>query len=397
MAAARRLGVELVVASEGAYSLVPEVADGLRVDFDDPESSLVTLGEAHRARPVRGVIAADDTAGELAGRFAAQAGLAHNPAAAARVARRKDLGREALARAGLPVPRFRRVHLDRPVAAQVDGIGFPCVVKPLAMAASRGVIRADDGASLRAALRRTGAIVAGAADPEERNVLLVESYLPGMEIAVEGLLTAGRLDVLAVFDKPDPLEGPYFEETYYVTPSRLPAGVRAAAIRAVGRACAAYGLREGPVHAELRISGAEVHVLEVAARTIGGDCARLLRFGTGQALEEIVVAHALGRPVDLAPGRGAAGVLMIPVPAAGTLRRVEGVLAAGRVPGVEDVVIAVREGYEVVPLPEGGAYLGFVFARGETPAAVESALRRANDLLEVVVAPAWRLAPGGAR
>ena len=114
-------------------------------------------------------------------------------------------------------------------------------------------------------------------------------------MAVEGLLQGGELEVLAVFDKPDPMDGPFFEETIYVTPSRQPTAVLAAVESTVGRAAAALGLREGPVHAELRIgpSGAAT-VLELAARSIGGLCARSLRFGAGVSLEEVIIRHALG-------------------------------------------------------------------------------------------------------
>ena len=232
----------------------------------------------------------------------------------------------------------------------------------------------------------TGSTSAGA---EERNTLLVESFIPGPEIALEGMLAGGELSVLAIFDKPDPLDGPFFEETIYVTPSRLPRSVQALAAARVREGCAAYGLTEGPVHAELRIHDGEAWIIEIAGRTIGGDCARLFTFGSGAGLEHLVLERALGRtPGAPCPGAGrAAGVLMIPTPGAGTLRRVEGVMAASRIPGIREVSIAVREGYELTPLPEGGSYLGFVFALGEDPAAVGASLRRAQDTIRVIVAP----------
>jgi len=235
-------------------------------------------------------------------------------------------------------------------------------------------------------------IIAGLDRREEREAVLIESFIPGAEVAVEGLLRAGQLEVLAIFDKPDPLDGPYFEETYYVTPSRHPRAVQDAVAARVAEACAAYGLREGPVHAECRINERGVWVLEIAARTIGGLCGRLLRFGTGYGLEELVLQHALGRRVATRGADGAAGVLMIPIPQAGILRRVEGVLAASRVPHIEEVVIDVREGYELVPLPEGASYLGFIFARAPSAAEAEAALRAAHAELRIVVAPLWKAA-----
>ncbi len=396
VAAAARLGLDLTVVSQGEHSLVGAVAQGLHLDLADPERAFARLVEAMRGRRVDAVVGTDDSTVELAARAAAAFGLPHNPPDAARLARRKDLARARLRAAGVPVPDFRVIDLARPIVAQCGGLAYPVVVKPTMLSGSRGVIRADDESALAAACARVRAILAREenASAEERRQVLIERYLPGAEVAVEGMLRGGRLEVLALFDKPDPLEGPYFEETYYVTPSRLPAGVRARIVECTARACAAYGLREGPVHAELRVAGGEAWILEVAARTIGGQCARLLRFGTGVGLEELILGHAIGRAPARAAGSGSAGVLMIPIPRAGVLRRVEGVLAAQRVPGIEEVEISVREGYELVPLPEGASYLGFIFARTEDAAQTEAALRRAHACLRVVTAPLWKIAGG---
>ncbi|NCF81529.1 MAG: ATP-grasp domain-containing protein, partial [Proteobacteria bacterium] len=338
------------------------------------------------------IVASDDLTLEVATRAAAALGMPHNPLSAVCAARRKDLARDALRAAGLPVPRFRCLNLTQDLTPQISGLDYPCVIKPLAMAASRGVIRVDSSDELRRMLPRVAAIVAEAVVSDERDRVLVESFLPGAEIAIEGLLRGGRLHVLAVFDKPEPLDGPFFEESYYITPSRLPPAILDGAIERLTQACAAYGLREGPVHGEMRLHEGEAWILEVAARTIGGDCARLLSFGAGRSLEELVLRQALGWPLDLDPSGGAAGVLMIPTPGAGTLRRVEGVLAAQQLPGIDELLISVREGYELVPLPEGGSYLGFVFAHADTPAEVESALRDAHDCLNIVIAPSLPVA-----
>ena len=395
--AARDLGLEMLVASEGEHSPVPGSGGGIRVDLTDAGAVVERILRAHRDRPIAAVVATDDGTVEIANRAAAALGLAHNAPSAARIARRKDLARATLAAAGLPAPSVRRVDLRDPIGSQLDGIEFPCVVKPLAMSASRGVIRADDLPGLEAACRRAGAIAGASADADEGCALLVESFIPGPEIALEGMLTGGELSVLAIFDKPDPLDGPFFEETIYVTPSRLPRSVQALAAERVRAGCAAYGLTEGPVHAELRLHDGEAWIIEIAGRTIGGDCARLFTFGPGTGLEHLVLQRALGRPPG-ATFRGAgraAGVLMIPTPAAGTLRRVEGVMAASRIPGIREVSIAVREGYELIPLPEGGTYLGFVFALGEDPAGVEASLRRARETIRVIVAPSLAVEVAG--
>jgi biotin carboxylase len=272
------------------------------------------------------------------------------------------------------------------------GLAYPVVVKPVCLSASRGVIRADHQTDLRQAIARIQVMLhkERLADPDLARWLLVEQYIPGQEVALEGMLHDGRLTVMAVFDKPDPLEGPYFEETYYTTPSRHPAETQVELEAQVQAACAAYGLREGPIHAECRLNEHGVWILEVAARSIGGLCGQLLRFGTGYSLEELVLAQAMGRRLPVTPAAGGAGVLMIPIPRAGVLRRVEGLLEAQQVPGITAIDIQIREGHELVPLPEGASYLGFIFARGDTPAQAEAALRQAHACLNIVVAPLWK-------
>ena len=386
-AAARTLGVRLVIASEGRHSVIPAAAEGIHIDFANVSEAVDIIVESGSRQAFHAVVASDDLTLEVATRAAAALGLPHNPLSAVGAARRKDLARDALRAAGVPVPRFRSVNLTQPLAPQISAVEYPCVVKPLAMSASRGVIRVDSAEELERTLPRVAAIVAHAIVPDERNSVLVETFLPGIEIAIEGLLRDGQLHVLAIFDKPEPLDGPYFEESYYIMPSRLPRALLERAVERLTQACAAYGLRQGPIHGELRLHDGEAWIVEVAARTIGGDCARLLSFGAGRGLEELVLRHALGWPLELNPRGGAAGVLMIPTPGGGTLRRVEGVLAAEQLPGIDEVMISVREGYELVPLPEGGTYLGFVFAHADTPQEVERVLREAHDCLNIVIAP----------
>jgi len=392
--AARRLGVDLVLASEGRHALVGAEVAGVQVDLHDPQAVDRLVAQA-RQRPFAGVVATDDASVVLTSRVAQALGLPHNPPSAARLSRRKDLARAHLQASGLPVPVHWRIDLGAPLEPQLQALMYPCVIKPVALAGSRGVIRADDPRQAAGVCGRIRRILdrEKPGDPEERRYLLAERFIPGPEVALEGLLKDGELQLLALFDKPDPLNGPFFEETYYISPSRLAPALQAHIRRRVAEACRAYGLREGPVHAEVRVWQDEAWIMEVASRTIGGECARLLRSGTGFGLEELVMARAMGEPLSLSAPEQAAGVLMIPIPKAGILRRVEGVLAARRVPGVEDLEISLREGYELVPLPEGSRYLGFIFARGADPEAVERALRAAHRELKVVVAPLWSLAP----
>jgi len=389
VAAAQRVNAEAFIVSHGKYALTGASAQGLHVDFDQLDAALAAILHEHRQRPFHAVLGTDDATTELAARVAQAIGLPHNDPAAARISRRKDLARERLRAAGVPAPRSRRIDLNQPLEPQAAAVRYPCVIKPLALSASRGVIRADNEAEFVRACRRSSALVREAEIEDERSTLLAEDFIPGVEVAVEGLLTHGTLQLLAIFDKPDPLDGPFFEETYYITPSRLSPEVQQNIQHCVQAACAAYGLREGPIHAECRVNASGAWILEVASRTIGGLCGRLLRFGTGYSLEEIVIAHALGQPIDTHTSDGAGGVLMIPVSHGGILRRVEGVLAAQNVKFVEEVAIQMREGYELVPWPEGSSYLGFIFARAPTPQQAESALRAAHACLNIVTAPVW--------
>jgi biotin carboxylase len=224
-----------------------------------------------------------------------------------------------------------------------------------------------------------------------KRYLLVEAFIQGNEIAVEGMLYAGQLQLLTIFDKPDVLDGPYFEETYYITPTTLNESMQQLVCDVLQQACDAYGLSEGPIHAECRLYNNKVYIIEIAARTIGGLCARLLNVGTGYSLEEIVLSHAMGNNLQIKPQQQSAGVLMIPIPQAGILKRVEGLLAAQSVANIEEISIQIREGHELLPLPEGSSYLGFIFAFADTPKQVEQALRAAHAHLKFVVAPLWKL------
>jgi biotin carboxylase len=385
--AAARLGVEVVVASERPSTLEAVNPAGLlTLDFRDPEACASRAAAFAAERPIDAVVGVDEDTAVAAAAIARALGLRHNPIEAVRAARNKAMLRERLARAGVPSPRHRLHSLDDDPEEAAAQAAYPCVLKPTFLAASRGVIRANDGREFVAAWRRIEALLA---DPElvrrggdAAREVLVEEFLPGDEVALEGLLSDGRLRVLALFDKPDPLDGPYFEETIYVTPSRLPTETQERIAAVTGDAAAALGLCDGPVHAELRIRGGEVWILEIAARSIGGLCSRTLRFGTGLSLEELLLRHALGRGGDaLARESRAAGVLMIPIPRGGVLESVEGLDRATAVPGIEEIAISAHVGQTLVPLPEGSRYLGFAFARAETPEVVEEALRAAQARL----------------
>jgi len=386
--AARSLGVEYTVGTDRAQALAGLNPRGhLVLDFRDVESALVRIQEFAREHPLDTVIAADDEGAVLAARANEELSLQGNRAEAVATARDKRSAREAFARAGLLTPPFFSMPITDSPADWADRMPYPCVLKPRGLAASRGVIRANDPGQFVEAFERIRAILQW--EPERdgleppTDAILVERFIPGVEVSLEGVLSDGRLQTLAIFDKPDPLDGPYFEETLYITPSRLPAETQRAVTETTSRAVRALGLRHGPVHAEFRVNGEGVWPLEIAPRSIGGLCSRALRFAGGDTLEMLVLRHALGLDVSGVRREAAAsGVMMIPIPRAGILRGVKGIERARNVPGIEDVRISIPVGARLVPLPEGSQYLGFLFARGVDPRDVETSLRTSHSALE---------------
>jgi biotin carboxylase len=400
LAAAERLGVEAVVGSEQRQAL-EEVAPGrtLALSLANPPEAARQIASHARAHPLAAVIPTDDLTAVVAAQASEMLGLPHNPHDAAIGARRKDRLRSRLQAAGVRTPRHFVVGCepspsDSILVAEAEAGRYPCVLKPLSLSASRGVIRADDPGAFAAAFRRIEAIlkrpdVGERIEWEGRSGILVEEYVEGREAALEGILSGGKLRTLALFDKPDALEGPYFEETIYVTPSRLAPADQKAVEETVAAGAWALGLVEGPVHAEIRMQPGETPwLIELAARSIGGLCARVLRFGAGLSLEEVLLMHALGRDVAaIERERGAAGVMMLPIPRSGCLVAVGGLDRARAVAGIEDVIVSATIGQPVEALPEGSAYLGFAFAHAATPAEAEAALRAAHARLEIRIEP----------
>ena len=394
--AARKLGVEVTLGLDLPPPLLPKGGQRLALDYRDLSAATEAIVAYAREHPVAAILGVDDSGTLLAARAGAALGLAHNAPQAAEAAADKAQMRAHFAAAGVPSPPFQKFNVkdDPEEIVEIVGegpIGFPCVLKPTRLSASKGVMRADNAFEFLERFERLKRILA----TEGCDDLVVERFIPGREVALEGLLRAGRLTVLALFDKPDPLDGPFFEETIYVTPSRLPAATQAAITRAAQDACAALGLREGPVHAELRVPDGRPVLVEVAARSIGGLCARSLRFthSAEVSLEELILRQALGLPVEAEREPRAGGVMMIPIPGAGLLRDVAGLAEAQAVPGIESIEITAPLNYPLVPLPEGDSYLGFIFARGATPDFVEAALRQAHACLEFEIAPALTLEP----
>lgn len=384
--AAESLGIEIVQAIDMPRQLADYWSVTLGLDFNDLEGAAQKIADYAQEAPLSAVISVDDSGSLLAARASQLLQLPHNSIQAAEAARDKFLMRQLLSKAGVPSPEFHRFHTDDDLEQVASQVPFPCVVKPLRLSGSRGVIRADNPAELAAAVSRLDKLLSKTASGPHR--YLVERFVPGVEVAMEGMLNNGQLTVLALFDKPDPLDGPFFEETIYVTPSRLPDETQAAISRCTAQAAASLGLYTGPIHAELRINEAGPWIVEIAGRSIGGLCSQTLQFGTDASLEELILRQATGMEIASTQRVGeAGGVMMIPIPAAGLLKSVAGIEEAESVPLIRNVEITAKLNYPLVPLPEGESYLGFIFAQGETPAAVEAALREAHSQLQFDIAP----------
>jgi biotin carboxylase len=396
--AAEALGIELAFATDRCHKLDDPWQDrAIPVRFHEPDASVDAIVERARQAPVHGLIAVGDRPVGLAARAAHALGLPWHSIAGAEASTDKGRSRSIFAAAGLPAPRFwmqdaRCAIRDSGLAIRDEGFdGFPVVLKPLGLSGSRGVIRADNPAEFAAAFDRIRALLARpqvrAARTGLDDEILVEEYIDGEEYALEGVLTGGALRVFALFDKPDPLHGPYFEETIYVTPSRAPAATQASIVEHVTRASRVMGLSHGPIHAECRVTpDGTVYVLEVAARPIGGLCSRVLTFEDGKGLEHILLQHAVGASIAHAAREdAAAAVMMIPIPARGMYKGVTGEDEARAVRGVTDLRITAKVGQLLETLPDAGSYLGFIFARGTTPEAAERSVKTAHQQLRFAI------------
>ncbi len=391
--ACESLGYRLLIVSDSPLALTGQGILGLGVDFAEPERALQQVLASIGTERVLCVIASDDRVVTLASHIAGALGLPHNRPDSALLTRRKDLARRRLKEAGCNTPEFLCLPLDR-LGERAPELDYPVVIKPLMLSGSRGVMRADDPQQLIEAGRVLEEILAEEpGDAFERSHCLIEAYLDGEEIAFDGFLQDGRLLPLALFDKPEALTGPCFEESCYITPSRLPGRLQQEIIEEIERCCAAYGLRHGPIHAEARLTRQGVVLLEMASRSIGGQCGRSLEFVLGEPLEEVILRLACGEAPGFERSRGHAGVMMIPIRQSGLLRRVEGLLEARKTPHVQDIEIHIQPGYELVPLPRGSSYLGFIFAQAEDYDSTWQALRTANGKLRFVTRPGWRLEP----
>ncbi|MCL5445760.1 MAG: ATP-grasp domain-containing protein [Actinobacteria bacterium] len=384
--AARALGVEVIVGCDEP-PVLSGTAKAVEVALADPDAAARSIVEIDAVTPLDAIVAVDDQGVVAAAEGSAQLGLRYSPRSSVEAAIDKLAMRKLLDAAEVRQPEFSPLRggasLDE-VDEAVGSVGLPCVIKPTCLSGSQGVIRADTRDGARSAAKRVRSI-ADLAGVDASAPLLVERFVVGQEVAVEGILHDGDLSVVAVFDKPDPLEGPFFEESIYVTPSRLPRRDLHAVIETTRSTVRALGLTQGALHAELRVKDAKASLIEIAARSIGGMCSNAMRFGDGRSLEYLILAEALGRRVEIERSEEASGVLMLSIPRAGTFVGLRGERDALEVDGITGVDVRVAPGRPVRPVPEGDRYLGFVFARATSPDAVEAALREARDLIDVVV------------
>lgn len=390
---ALRLGLTVTLATDRCRHLEDPWGDNaVAVRFEDPAGSVEALQTASTERgPFTAVAAVGDRPAFLAAMAAQALGLAFHPPHAVEAANNKHYARQYFQAAGLLQPEGRVWPITTaPHLAAAETV-FPCVLKPLGLSGSRGVIRADTRGEFVAAYETIAALLH---DPDlertrdpRHEYIRVERYIPGEEFAVEGIVTRGEVRVLALFDKPDPLTGPYFEETIYVTPSRHPAKVQSEILDAIARGVQALGLYHGPFHAEARHNHEGAWILEIAARPIGGYCARAIQFANGWPLEELILRHARGEALgELRLAAPSTGMMMIPIPKPGIYRGVSGVAEARAVEGIADVLISAVEGQRLRCYPEAASYLGFLFANGADPLATEQSLRQAHRLLRFDIA-----------
>jgi biotin carboxylase len=278
-------------------------------------------------------------------------------------------------KAGVNSPRFERHWVCEDPHAIAAKVRYPVVLKPIYLSGSRGVIRADTQGDFVNAFQRISRLLEQPGTGPDPKSLLVEEYIPGVEVSLEGVLTNGKIWPLGLYDKPDPLEGPFFEETILVTPSRLPAEAQQEIIRCAADALQAVGLTVGPFQVELRWNERGPWVVEFAARTLGGHCSRALPFEGGLTLEELVLSNAAGLDTSrFVRTKGAHGVMMIPIPGEGILRSVGGISEAEAIHGVSGVMITLPLGAPVTPLPDGDKHLAYILAHGENPPDVETVL-----------------------
>jgi biotin carboxylase len=392
--AASALDLDIIRAIDTPGAPPSRSPDTLYVDFHFPDEAALKVVGVASMRPDVTVLAVDDTAVEIAASANQRLGRMHNLPGSDVASRDKSVMRARFESAGLPTPTRVLLTLDQDPISIARELPYPVVVKPTRLNGSRGVIRADYPTEFAAAYERVRTMLVNEGFAPGETAMLAEAFIPGFEVAVEGLLSDGALTVLALFDKPDPLDGPFFEETIYLTPSRLPPQTQDAIADMTSKMAAALGIRHGPVHAELRINDDGVWPIEVAGRSIGGMCSSILEFGAGMALEEIILRHAANREIpSTSRSDRAVGVMMIPIPAAGMLREVGGIDEACQVPGITGVEITAPLNQPILPLPEGASYLGFIFAQGDHPAGVDAALRTAHARLQISISPMVMLTP----
>ncbi len=384
VAAAKNLGLKIVFGQDLPLPMHKNSQSQLVLDYQDLPFSTQKIVNFSKENPVGAIVGLDDSSTLLASKANNALGLSSNDPDLAIAARDKHLMRKRFAEAGVPSPNFEGHKITEDFEEIAQKVNYPCVIKPTSMSGSRGVMRANTPEEFIKYANRLVPLLVG----DRCDEFLVEDYIPGVEIALEGLMDNGKLIVLAIFDKPDPLEGPFFEETIYITPSKLPAEAQEEIIRAAEQAADALGLKMGPLHAELRYNENGAWLLEIAGRSIGGLCSQTLRFGTETTLEELILRQALGMDLEGAKRTaGSDGVMMIPIPEAGVLKSVEGLEEAKAVQLITDIEITAKINYPLLPLPEGNNYLGFIFARGDNADEVEEAIRSAHSKLIFNILP----------
>jgi biotin carboxylase len=391
MRAASDLDINVIVGIDTEFIVKTDQESVIALDFSDPDKAAEAISQFRPEIDIDAILAVDDAGTLIAAKASQILELPHNSVSSVELTRDKYALRTALSVSRLPSPGYKLFDIaqsEDDLRDIGDSMKYPVVLKPRGLSGSQGIIRADSCIEFTEAFSRIKGILESENSRKECGAdlltsILVEDYVSGPEFALEGVLSRGNLTVLALFDKPDPLIGPFFEETIYVTPTRYSDDVQVQIISTVQSACRNLGLTHGPIHAEVRLEKNEVFLIDLAGRSIGGLCSRTLSFGSGLSLEEIILTHAVGDDINQLNRESlAAGVMMIPIPAAGIFQKVSGVDKAESISGIESVSIIPTSGDEVIPLPDGNEYLGFILGKGKSPQTVEKSLREAHDQLD---------------
>ena len=391
MNAIKKLDLKVLVISDKSQVFSGKYPDNLIIiNFNHWKDKSVEISKWAKNNGLKAVIGVDEESIVLAANLSNFLNVDHNSIESVLLTKNKYLMRTELIKTGLCSPWFKIFSIYESSNKIINEISFPCVIKPTFLSGSRGVMRVNTKKELSEGIKTLNELLSldelRKRGGKQSDYIMIEEYIPGKEVAIEGIVSEGKLTMLAIFDKPELLEGPTFEETIIVTPSVLTKKIQYSLLETLQVVVKALGIVKGPVHAEARINRNGNYILECASRSIGGLCSKVLEFQGGISLEELILRSYLGRNIEKSKLIGnARGVMMMPTEKKGILKEIGGVKDALVVKGVTDLQITVKPGEKLQPLPKGDRYLGFIFAGGNNQEFVINALKNAWSKIEIVL------------